>query len=396
MNLRTPLRYPLSILTMVVISMPFVAVVGSTALEYDLPQAQSTAKHWGGLYFTVGALCAGMSTLIVDRRMRPSSWWRATMLAWSTCIAAILLAEAITWGRTTPTSVLALCIPLTLSFFEIHRRDVLASRLAFASTFVVVVVISNILALLGVLRDAPWAATRIPVLYEITSDPYLFARWSHPFGDANLLGILAVASIVLVSRWRRSALGKLLVSACVLIVIGSQSRTALMLLLIVFVMYLESCGRKKDIGRTWRLLTWAIVVASIVVIVMSDPSLNGRLPRMWNGIQGTDNPAPFEAERSVSHSLLLEPIALYGLWILVPLVVFVGLLYVGWRRTPGPSLPWLSALLLVTLFAASLNYFQHLFHFGQISLLMLMVVMNIDRLTRSAKLDNSRSASEAK
>ena len=237
----------------------------------------------------------------------------------------------------------------------------------------------GVLALLAQILD--WVGLREArtTIYSRWSLPFtdlgLGYRWEGFFGDPNNAGLLG-AILVVYGLHRRGWLRGGLLATGVLIVLFSESRTSLVALTAgVLVTALTSRPYRKLKLAPWvtAVIAAAAAVAAIVLVLLTDPSLNGRAQiweaylTLWqespvfgvgpDGLGSAISKGAIPWDTIDGHSVLFDALTRHGILVAVLIAgILLGALAQAWRTKnsdAGTSLSiiaaWLFGALTYTL-----------------------------------------------
>ena len=234
----------------------------------------------------------------------------------------------------------ALLAPLFLLMVWLKRpqsRDVWRAGDAFAWSLIAMSVAAQLLDWMGLreLRYDFW--NRLPFIDQIIGP---IGRWEGPFGSSNLAGPIGAFLVAYglfrcgLSRWAMVLTGGA-------IVFMSDSRTGylgVLVALFVATIFRPRIGRYRMTGVRRAVLFAVAVGAFVVLILMLDPTMNGRTTvwsMFWNlfwsspfvGVGGEgiasaiQGDVPLEGWATHGHNVLMDPLARFGIFGVASLLV---------------------------------------------------------------------------
>lgn len=335
----------------------FIGVVASRKVISSLIHMGSLSDENPVIYLPVtlsvlGSLTILFFSLVLPKERFVQAWWVTALTAWMIFAIGYQVLEFRQRGE----SLLRVLPLIVILVAFVVRTPSQSESIAFLRMFVravpIVAVLFSILVLAGALEHDTWAPIRISSLLEdisgspwLFNDPWLLQRWSTPFGNANLAGTLASVACVLALFLFHGKQRIFWSTTLVLLVFFSQSRLAMstvILSLTAFIL-LESTARIRIPKRILPLIV-VLALAVPVILVLRDPLLGGRLP-ILAGVMPTIERSPLFGScltgicelpplGSFTHSAILEPLARYGVVLLVPLLTFLGVILYAFVQSP--------------------------------------------------------------
>ncbi len=303
-----------------------ITVVGSRLAQYLAPETPTFRGHPLSIWIAILGSGTALLAAVGTGRRRP---WRGP----TRTSAAILVTLALAWVASMLLSIhhndnfalSAFMLPVALIALVLcwpNLDELRATLIVFAGVVLVAVAVTFIAHWTGLRPFRDDFMTRLPV--SVLGMDY---RWESFFGDANNAGTAMVA-VGLIGLYRGRAWGAAMASMAGCLLVLSQSRTAIVAGVVgVTVFVILRLRWPSGLGRGWGFAL--IVPASLVAIlvVLADPSLNGRVPiwaeylTLWStqpilgvGTVGIEAEVPrMTGFAQDAHSVVFDPLVRYGL-----------------------------------------------------------------------------------